>query len=69
MSKRKVLITMLIFLLILLIVYFILISSAKQEHSEATVSYPYTNWMSEPSDDGSENSNNSGGVIVFKQND
>ncbi len=68
MSKRKVLITMLIFLLILLIVYLILISSAKQEHSETTVSYPYTNWMSEPSDNGSKNSDNSG-VIVFKQND
>ena len=58
MSKRKALIAMLILLLILLVV----------DSTETTISYPYTNWMSEPSDNSSVDSDNSG-VIVFKQND
>lgn len=68
MSKRKAIIAMLILLLILLVVYLILISSAKRDSTETTISYPYTNWMSEPSDNSSMDSDNSG-VIVFKQND
>ena len=68
MRKRKALIVMLIFLLILLVVYLILISSVKQDSFEASVSFPYTNWMSKPSDNSSKDSDNSG-VIVFKQND
>lgn len=68
MSKRKMVIAMLIILLILLIVYLILISSVKKESSETNVTYPYTNWMSEPDNNSDKDSDNSG-VIVFKQTD
>lgn len=68
MSKRKMAIVLLIILLILLVVYLILISSVKADSSETNVTYPYTNWMSEPSDNSAKDSDNSG-VIVFKQND
>ena len=66
MSKRKVVIAMLIILLVLLVVYLILMSSVKQNSSETKVTYPYTNWMSEPVDNSSKDSENSG-IIVFNQ--
>ncbi len=68
MSKRKILIIMLILLLALLIAYLIILSFVKKGLSESSVSYPYTNWMSEPNNSEIESSNDSR-IIVFNQED
>lgn len=66
MSKRKILITVLVFLLMVLVVYLFMISSVNEKKPEESVIYPYTNWMSKPDKENNKQINDDG-IIVFKQ--